>query len=34
MLTVMLDLISFERMTAVLMNHNLYDLFLELVNVC
>ena len=34
MLTVTLDLINFERITIVLMYHNLYDLFLELVNVC
>ena len=34
MLTVLLDQINYDRMTAVLMYHDLYDLFLELVNVC
>ena len=34
MLSLTLDLINYERISNVLIHHNLYDLFVELVKVC
>lgn len=34
MLTLTLDLINFDKISNVLIHHNLYGLFVEMVNVC